>query len=450
MAIRTGIGVGAAQIADTSNIMNAYGRQIAQQQKAQALQAEKEAKAAEKYNEELADLMASVKTTGARDIDIPDITNAYNEIKEYYAQSAKLKDSDKPLFRAELRNRINTLNDTAIRSGQLSKDVGAVLNDIAENEWDYDPMAVKEIREINQTPLLKLGARSVIDPMRYKKLPNFGLIDTIIDKTYDLGKKNAKFVGEVFDKGKRFNVKRVDPVAIQNNLIQQFTSSPEAMKAISNLYSRELGKQPTDQDLANYIMDKYKTKHNFDYIGEPLDLERPRGGGSGGGGDEQDKYTYRQQIIQGALNNDPTFINKMKAALPPGTKIEPLVSVSGKGGAKGGYKSLRITLPSFTDSQGNPIQGTTEVIEASRGEGAIKLNRILNTYTGEKISDSRLGILGGRTAGKLYEPKVTTPKSNKVSQMSSEDTAALNWANANPKDPRSKAIKNKLKADKKI
>jgi hypothetical protein len=34
--------------------------------------------------------------------------------------------------------------------------------------------------------------------------------------------------------------------------------------------------------------------------------------------------------------------------------------------------------------------------------------------------------------------------------MSSEDTAALNWANANPKDPRSKAIKNKLKADKKI
>lgn len=292
MAIRTGIGVGAAQIADTSNIMNAYGRQIAQQQKAQALQAEKEAKAAEKYNEELADLMASVKTTGARDIDIPDITNAYNEIKEYYSQSAKLKDSDKPLFRAELKNRINNLNDTAIRSGQLSKDVGAVLNDIAANEWDYDPLAVNEIREINQTPLLKLGARSVIDPMRYKKLPNFGLIDNILDQTYKLGEENAKFAGQVFDKGQRFKVKRVDPAIIQDNLIQRFTSSPEAMKAISNLYSRELGKQPTDQDLTNYIMDKYKTKHNFDYVGEPLDLERPRGG-SGGSGTES---SYSQPI----------------------------------------------------------------------------------------------------------------------------------------------------------
>jgi hypothetical protein len=377
------------------------------------LQAEKEAKAAEKYNEELADLMASVKTTGARDIDIPDITNAYNEIKEYYAQSAKLKDSDKPLFRAELKNRINNLNDTAIRSGQLSKDVGAILNDIAANEWDYDPLAVNEIREINQTPLLKLGARSVIDPMRYKKLPNFGLIDNILDDTYKLGEENAKFAGQVFDKGQRFKVKRVDPAIIQDNLIQRFTSSPEAMKAISNLYSRELGKQPTDQDLTNYIMDKYKTKHNFDYIGEPLDLERPRGGGSGGGGDEQDKYTYRQQVITGALQNDKDSINKILAALPSGSIITPLKSFA-TDKAKGGYKALKITIPQGNDARGNPLPRLEQTIEASRGEGVIKLNRILNTYTGENISDSKLGIKGGKPAGEqiavnIPKPKATTP-----------------------------------------
>jgi hypothetical protein len=441
MAIRTGIGVGAAQIADTSNIMNAYGRQIAQQQKAQALKAEKEAKAAEKYNEELADLMASVKTTGARDIDIPDITNAYNEIKEYYAQSAKLKDSDKPLFRAELRNRINTLNDTAIRSGQLSKDVGAVLNDIAENEWDYDPMAVKEIREINQTPLLKLGARSVIDPMRYKKLPNFGLIDTIIDKTYDLGKKNAKFVGEVFDKGKRFNVKRVDPVAIQNNLIQQFTSSPEAMKAISNLYSRELGKQPTDQDLTNYIMDKYKTKYDFDYVGEARDIKKARGGS----GAESDKLSYRQQIIGGVLQLDPASISKMQAQLPSGSKVEPLSSKEIEGISKGGYPTykVRVTIPG--NDKNDPI---SEVIDLKTGEPAIRFNQLLNEYSGETVSYSKFGIEGAKPRGEQFEPE--KPKPNKGSKMSPEDTDALNWANANPRDPRAKAIKDKLKADKKI
>jgi len=312
MAIRSGIGIGGAQVIDTRDIMSASARQIAQQQKAQALQAEREAKSAEKYNEELADLMASVKTEGARDIDVPDITDAYNQIKEYYSQSAKLKDSDKPLFRAELKNKINGLNEFAQRSNKFSKDLFAMSSDIAKNEWDYDPASVAELNKMSQTTLKQLGANAVIDPMRFKRLPNFGLIDTIIDKTYKLGEENAKFAGERFDKGKRFNVKRIDPAVIQNNLIQQFTSSPEAIKAISSLYVRELGKQPTDQDLTNYIMDKYKTKHGFDYVGEAKDLERPRAAAK--------------------LDNDDVFAGWIKGAFTKNNaeSIKNLNSVSGQ------------------------------------------------------------------------------------------------------------------------
>jgi hypothetical protein len=429
MAIRSGIGIGAAQVADTSNIMNAYGRQIAQQQKAQALQAEREAKSAEKYNEEIADLMASVKTEGARDIDVPDITNAYNEIKEYYSQSAKLKDSDKPLFRAELKNKINGLNEFAQRSNKFSKDVFAMSSDIAKNEWDYDPASVSELNKMSKTTLKQLGANAVIDPMRFKKLPNFGLIDSIIDKTYKLGEENAKFAGEVFDKGKRFNVKRVDPAVIQNNLIQQFTSSPEAVKAISSLYVRELGKQPTEQDLTNYIMDKYKTKHDFDYVGEARDLKEARGGG--GSGDEQDKYTYRQQVITGALNNDKESIAKIIAALPSGSTITPLKSFA-TDKAKGGYKSLRISIPQGNDARGNPLERLDQTIEASRGEGVIKLNRILNTYTGETISDSKLGIKGGKPAGEqiavnIPKSKAATPS---VPTATRSEWKAAGWSDS--------------------
>jgi hypothetical protein len=383
MAIRTGIGIGAAQIADTSNIMNVYGRQVAQQQKAQALQAEKEAKAAEKYNEELADLMASVKTAGARDIDIPDITNAYNEIKEYYAQSAKLRDSDKPLFRAELKNRINNLNETAVRSGQLSKDVGAVLNDIAENEWDYDPMAVKEIREINQTPLLKLGARSVIDPMRYKKLPNFGLIDTIIDKTYDLGKKNAKFVGQVLEKGQRFKVKRIDPSIIQDNLIQQFTSSPEALKAVSNLYSRELGKQPTDQDLTNYIMDKYKTKHGFDYVGEPLDLKSD---GISKSESKQNKLKEerRKNVINLVDKGSQEVFELIKSTLPTGSRMNA-INLGEKGTV-----AVDIYVPSSRNKFGELQGEINQRIDFTKGNPYAAVNNILNKYSGKDFSSEEL------------------------------------------------------------
>ena len=84
MAIRSGIGIGGAQVIDTRDIMSASARQIAQQQKAQALQAEREAKSSEKYNEELAD----------NDVELVDIIryarfwlkiknpNGYEEIEE--------------------------------------------------------------------------------------------------------------------------------------------------------------------------------------------------------------------------------------------------------------------------------------------------------------------------------------------------------------------------------
>lgn len=299
MAIRTGIGVGAAQIADTSGIMNAYARQIAQQQRAQAAQAQREflsaekekersERAAAKFDEDLADIMASAKLGGIRNIDVEEITKAYNEVKDFYSKSGSLKDSEKPLFRAELRNRMNTINDAAINSKEVEKRRYDIASKVAQNPWDYDPKVIQDLDYINKTPLSKLGSFANVDIMNYQRLPNFGLIDTIIDDTYKIGKENAKFAGQVFEKGQRLKVKRIGQDFIQNNLIQRFTTSPEAMRAISNLYSRELGKQPTDQELTNYIMDKYKTKHSFDYVGEPLDLERPR--------DSESESPYNQPI----------------------------------------------------------------------------------------------------------------------------------------------------------
>jgi hypothetical protein len=155
MAIRTGIGVGAAQIADTSGIMNAYARQIAQQQKLQAAQAQREFLSAEKekeraereaakFDEDLADIMASAKLGGIRNIDVEEITKAYNEAKDFYSKSGSLKNSEKPLFRAELRNRMNTINDAAINSKEVEKRRYDIASKVAQNPWDYDPKVIQD------------------------------------------------------------------------------------------------------------------------------------------------------------------------------------------------------------------------------------------------------------------------------------------------------------------
>jgi len=415
MAIKTGIGVGAAQIADTSGIMNAYGRQIAQQQRVAAAQAQRDflsaekekeraERAAAKFDEDLADIMASAKLGGIRNIDVEEITKAYNEVKDFYSKAGSLKDSEKPLFRAELRNRMNTINDAAINSKEVEKRRYDIASKVAQNPWDYDPKVIQDLDYINKTPLSKLGGMANMDIMNYQRLPNFGLIDTIIDDTYDLGKENAKFAAQVFEKGQRYKVKRVEPAFIRDNLIQKFTTSPEALRAISNLYSRELGKQPTNEELTNYIMDKYKTKHSFDYVGEPLDLERPRDSSS-----DQDKLSYRQQIISGAIQGDDDSIEKMRAQLPSGSKITKKISIAIPGVSKGGYPLLEIYIPS-TDKQ----EEINEVINLASGEPGIRFNQLLNNYSGETISYSKFGIEGAKPRGNQFiTPKRTVTKAKK-------------------------------------
>lgn len=317
MAIRTGIGIGAAQIADTSNIMNAYGRQIAQQQKEQAAQAQRDfikaekeaervAKEQAKFDENLADIMASVKTEGARDVDVPDITKAYSAIKDMYAKSGSLKDSEKPLFRAELRNKINSLNEFAQRSNKLSKDVLSISEEIAKNEWDYDPKSVLDIKEISRTPLAQLGPRANIDRLNYKRQANPDLIIKAIDNVYKRGEENAEPSGQIVDKsGLRYSLKRVSPEFISNALAQEIQNNPEAMQSLAVLYRRTTGdNNPTNEKLTAFLKDQYETRHKYDYLGNAI---QPRS--SGGGGDDAYNFPIELNLPFGQESEKPGVVN---------------------------------------------------------------------------------------------------------------------------------------------
>lgn len=414
MAIRTGIGIGAAQIADTSNIMNAYGRQIAQQQKAQALQAEREAKAQAKYEEDLADLMANVKTEGARDVDIPDITNAYNEMKEYYSKSGAIKPKDKPLFMAELTKMAKNIGESVYRSNKLSKDILGISEDMAKNSWDYEPSSINEIKTIAQTPLKQLGALSVIDPLRYKRQADPNLIIKALDDIYKQGEANATPSGQIVDKsGLKYSVKRVTPQWVNNALVQRIQNDPQAMQSLSVLYRRTTGdNNPTPEKLTGFLKDQYETRYKYDYLGNAM---QPRGGSS----NEEDKLSYRQQIIGGALQKDPESIEKIRAQLPSGTKITPMSSAKVDGYSKGGYPLLRIEIPG-TDSQ-DPV---SEVINLASGQPGIRLNQLLNKYSGENIQYSKFGITGAKPRGEQFEPD--KPKRTAAQTKTTQTTSKSN------------------------
>ena len=417
MAIKTGIGVGAAQIADTSNIMNAYARRIAQQQRADAILAERQAKEATalaerrekedaRYNEELADLIAGVKTEGARDEDLPDITNSYNEIKELYRNGTSIKDpAQKAMFRAELGKNIKSLNEYAQRSNKFSKDLYAIGSDIAKNEWDYDPASVSYLNKIKRLSLKDLGQESILDPDKFKRVPNVKLLDDIFSNVNKLGEKNAQYSSEEkIGADKYRDVSVADKVYIQKNLIQGVMNSPEAYSSAKRIFVNENpGQQPTDQALTEFLTKKYEEKYPYIYKSDVK--KQPKA-------EKQDNEDVYAGWITGAFSkNNAESIKNLKSVAgqkvdiidnKDGTfeiKYKPMIDV-GKGG-----------VPVYIES---PIPKTDKATNPGELAGILRDAGV--TGAGSKL----ISKVGGSYRPTTQPQKTTQPISGKVTDSEFE------------------------------
>lgn len=427
MAIKTGIGVGAAQVFNTSGIMNTYARQIAQQQKIQAVQAQRDylsaekekeraERAAAKFDEDLADIMASAKLGGIRDIDVEEITKAYNEVKDFYSKSGSLKDSQKPLFRAELRNRMNTINDAALNSIEVEKKRYAIASKVAENPWDYDPKVIQDLDFINKTPLSKLGALANMDPINYQKVPNVKLLDNIMSDVNKLGEINAQYSKEEkIESDKYKDVSIVDKAYIQKNLIQGVMNSPEAFSSVKRIFASENpGQQPTDQALTEFLTKKYEEKYPYIYKSDIKKQPAETGGLTKSESKElANKDSRRRNVVDLIDNSSQDVFELIKATLPPSAIIKFLREE--RKGVDGDIKTrvvgIDIDVPKTRDPYGEVIGAIKQRIDFTKGNPYATVNNILNTYTGKKFSSEEL-FKGSKPTTKQVNVNTSKPTSN--------------------------------------
>jgi hypothetical protein len=401
--------------------MNAYGRQIAQQQRAEAAQAQRDylsaekekeraERAAAKFDEDLADIMASAKLGGIRDIDVEEITKAYNEVKDFYSKSGSLKDSQKPLFRAELRNRMNTINDAAINSIEVEKKRYAIASKVAENPWDYDPKVIQDLDYINKTPLSKLGALANMDPITYQKVPNVKLLDNIMSDVNKLGQINAQYSKEEkIGSDKYKDVSIVDKAYIQKNLIQGAMNSPEAFSSVKRIFASENpGQQPTDQALSEFLIKKYEEKYPYIYKSDIKKQPAETGGLTKSEAKElADKDSRRRNVVDLIDNSSQDVFEVIKATLPPSAKMK-FLKVEGKG-----IVGIDIDVPKTRDPYGEVIGAIKQRIDFTKGNPYATVNNILNTYTGKKFSSEEL-FKGSKTTTKQVSVNTSKTKSNKT------------------------------------
>ena len=269
MPIKSGIGFGAAQVYNQpSVIVNTYGKLLQQQAQENA-----------KFQNELADLISKVKTEGARDIDKPLITKAYDEIKDLYRQASSVRNSsERNLIRSKLTAGIQSLNEAAGRSVEEAKLYKDTLGRVATTgQFLYDPKKLNDFKLRINKPITEL---TVFNPLDLERIPDDSIRDKAFDNLYNELKNKSVYQTRKIGGGKEQEVGVVNPTVITANIVERIGKSPEWLNLATRNYAQaNPDKEPQLENIIDNEVKLYMTRRGNEYVGSPSRIPKATGSG---------------------------------------------------------------------------------------------------------------------------------------------------------------------------
>lgn len=291
MGIKTGIGVGEAQVYDTSNLENNYFKILQRQAQEQT-----------KFQNELADLIGKVKTDGARDIDKPLIAKGYGEIKGLYARATSIRNpTERNLVRAQITSGIQSLNEAAARSAAEAKSYIDTLGKISNTgEYMYDTDKLNEFKSRINKPINEL---SVFNPLDLPKIPDDSSRDKAFDNLYNELKPKAVYQVRKAAGNREQEVGIINPTLITNNIMERLNKSPEWLNlATVNYLQENPNTKPEFKDIVANEVKLYMNRKGNEYAGSPTRIPKATGGG-----DAASNPANYEVIMNKTFTTSPTY-----------------------------------------------------------------------------------------------------------------------------------------------
>lgn len=397
--LNIGVGQGQATVWDSSPAVQQFTNIIAQQ-KAQR-DAEKK---------ELTNLMGSIKTDGLRDPDKGAYYDKYAEwrksaIDAYNTRSDPRKRMELQGLAQQKYNELNQFIDRSKKAAAQEQQLGNMfLQDSFRHQFKDD--AVKQY--MNSKNLSINDPNYIKDANMLARQPDNEKVNSAFDK---IGKKlidTAQWSNPIRSQDKQgnkegvvvYNQREVTPKALMLAYGTQYDLDPDVRKSLEDRYPDLVGQTDAetkslrlqqlvkDRGEDKGIIEKTRPEFKSDY---KVTINN---------NNNENASTYRQQLIGGIVNGDKKSIDELQAYLPPNSKVEFRTS-------KNGYNLVRVNIPRmYVD--GKMHGGITEDISLSKGDPVNRINAILNQYSTEKVSPSKLNIKGGKSRGEKVDIKVNS------------------------------------------
>jgi hypothetical protein len=254
MSIKTGIGVGEAQIFDTSKIVNGFYKFYQQKQKEDQLFAEK-----------IADNLSKFDPTGLTGKDLEQATKMYDQLRTFNQSTDKLNRNERTLLDAQIRKGMNEIKSFSANAKQFYKDRDQFGIEYSKDKYSFLPEVeplVDKVTTLSYGEALEQNLGDV-NKLRMKRTPDNRLVE-------DSLKDMAKLIEDLADKTKPIPITRngvlqiyhvADPKAVDGVVLGILSDSAKKFNWVDN-FKRAFPDQPTpnDETLGQFIKKAYEIK----------------------------------------------------------------------------------------------------------------------------------------------------------------------------------------------
>jgi hypothetical protein len=259
MSIKTGIGIGEAQVFDTKDIVNNFYKQYQLRQKEDQLFAEK-----------LADNLSKFDTSNLTGKDLERANQMYDQLKNYNQDISRMSRMDKALLDAKIRKGMNDIKTFSSNARQFYKDRENFGVEYKKDKYSFVPELEPVVEELSTLSYGEALDKNLgdINSLRMKRAPDNRLVDESLDDM-------AKIVKGLADKTKPITITQktpggtsvnqiyhvADPKAVDAVVLGIISDSAKKFNWVDN-FKRAFPEQPTpdDETLVKYIKNAYETK----------------------------------------------------------------------------------------------------------------------------------------------------------------------------------------------
>jgi len=291
MPIRSGIGIGEAQVFDTSGLANQYARQVASDQANLQKQALANQKRNDEFLKDLAGTVASTKTlgNGLHPEDVKQLTTYQDQIRQLYGKASQARTpQERAMIKAEVDKSFDQQLEYVNGAKYFRQAGGDLFKNMEAHPEDYEDAARTEVKDLLSNSYINAvgKGRGVINNTTYQRRPDQApLIKAFddLDKTVKQGAgHDVKRISTENIGGNSFRYKKsIDPLIVLNNAIVKVQSDDglkHLLKEQYKLANPTATSIPTDEELGGQLIGIWKSKKQgqdpYSIVGEPQKIYR--------------------------------------------------------------------------------------------------------------------------------------------------------------------------------